>query len=198
MMVVPVGQELADIPGLCGIVEGSILPGLLRPRGRTIGRGRHLQLVRELYPAGRPQGRLPRGTVGGHRQTGPRRVRPAGPGLEQRQPHHPGRPAPDRPAARADAVHHAGGDLPDAHRGHGVRRPDHHQPLRGVRRESGADRQLRRHRGKKSAGHADLRRCDRPAHEDLPVGADLRAGRRHRRRRRRRRLSRIIPRRRRP
>jgi L-ribulokinase len=26
MMVVPVGQELADIPGLCGIVEGSILP----------------------------------------------------------------------------------------------------------------------------------------------------------------------------
>jgi L-ribulokinase len=27
MMVAPVGQELADIPGLCGIVEGSILPG---------------------------------------------------------------------------------------------------------------------------------------------------------------------------
>jgi len=27
MMVVPVGQSLADIPGLCGIVKGSILPG---------------------------------------------------------------------------------------------------------------------------------------------------------------------------
>ncbi len=27
MMVVPVGQELADVPGLCGIVSGSILPG---------------------------------------------------------------------------------------------------------------------------------------------------------------------------
>jgi len=27
MMVVPVGQSLADIPGLCGIVNGSILPG---------------------------------------------------------------------------------------------------------------------------------------------------------------------------
>ncbi len=27
MMVVPVGQPLADIPGLCGIVQGSILPG---------------------------------------------------------------------------------------------------------------------------------------------------------------------------
>ncbi len=27
MMVVPLGQELADIPGLCGIVNGSILPG---------------------------------------------------------------------------------------------------------------------------------------------------------------------------
>src|SRR5207344_2798746 len=27
MMVVPVGDKLADIPGLCGIVDGSILPG---------------------------------------------------------------------------------------------------------------------------------------------------------------------------
>jgi L-ribulokinase len=27
MMVVPVGEKLADIPGLCGIVPGSILPG---------------------------------------------------------------------------------------------------------------------------------------------------------------------------
>ena len=27
MMVVPVGEKLADIPGLCGIVNGSILPG---------------------------------------------------------------------------------------------------------------------------------------------------------------------------
>src|SRR5438552_13374494 len=27
MMVVPMGEQLADIPGLCGIVPGSILPG---------------------------------------------------------------------------------------------------------------------------------------------------------------------------
>jgi len=27
MMVVPVGEQLADVPGLCGIVPGSILPG---------------------------------------------------------------------------------------------------------------------------------------------------------------------------
>ena len=27
MMVVPLGEKLADIPGLCGIVNGSILPG---------------------------------------------------------------------------------------------------------------------------------------------------------------------------
>ena len=27
MMVVPIGQQLADVPGLCGIVNGSILPG---------------------------------------------------------------------------------------------------------------------------------------------------------------------------
>ena len=27
MMVVPLGEKLADVPGLCGIVNGSILPG---------------------------------------------------------------------------------------------------------------------------------------------------------------------------
>ena len=44
------------------------------------------------------------------------------------------------------------------------------------------DRQLRRHRGEKPAGHADLRGRHRPADEDLALGADLRAGRGHRRR----------------
>lgn len=57
MMVVPVGEKLADIPGLCGIVNGSILPGYygleagqsavgdifnwfvnyLQPLGKTVG-----------------------------------------------------------------------------------------------------------------------------------------------------------------
>jgi L-ribulokinase len=57
MMVVPEGQQLADVPGLCGIVSGSILPGFygleagqsavgdifnwfvncLQPGGRTLG-----------------------------------------------------------------------------------------------------------------------------------------------------------------
>ncbi len=50
MMVAPLDQALADIPGLCGIVPGSIVPGHVRPGGGAIGRGRHLQLV--CQPAG--------------------------------------------------------------------------------------------------------------------------------------------------
>ena len=61
MMVVPVGQKLADVPGLCGIVNGSDPARLLRPRSRPVGGGRHLQLVRELHPAGRREARLARG-----------------------------------------------------------------------------------------------------------------------------------------
>ena len=35
MMVVPLGDKLADIPGLCGIVPGQHSAGLLRPGGRA-------------------------------------------------------------------------------------------------------------------------------------------------------------------
>ena len=33
--------KLADVPGVCGIVDGSVVPGLFRHRSRPIGGGRH-------------------------------------------------------------------------------------------------------------------------------------------------------------
>ena len=122
-------------PACAASCRARILPGLLRPRGRPVGGGRHLQLVRRITssPAGR-QGGLARGADRGGGEAAAGRIGPAGAGLEQRQPHDPGGSAADRPAARPDALHDAGGDLPGADRGHGVRRADDHQPLRGIRR----------------------------------------------------------------
>ena len=108
----PLSEKLADIPGLCGIVSGSVLPGLLRAGGRPVRRGRHLQLVRQLYSArcGKKAGSH-EALTGGGRPNCAGRIRPARAGLEQRQPHRPGGPAPDRSAARPDPLHHPGGDL---------------------------------------------------------------------------------------
>jgi L-ribulokinase len=135
--------------------------------------------VNYIQPAGQ-EGRLARGAQTQAAEARARGIRPAGPGLEQRQPHHPGGPAPDRPAVgqtlyttpaeiyRALIEATAFGALTIINRfeEYGVK--------------VGTDRQLRRHRGEKPAGHADLRRRHRPADEDLPLGADLRAGRGHR------------------
>jgi L-ribulokinase len=38
-------KTVPDIPGICGIVKGAILPGYLRHRGRPVRRRRHLQVV---------------------------------------------------------------------------------------------------------------------------------------------------------
>ena len=63
MMVAPMDSQLPDIPGLCGIVPGSILPEHVRAGGRPVGGGRHLQLVRQVARAGPVLGRRrrPRG-----------------------------------------------------------------------------------------------------------------------------------------
>ena len=57
MMVVPVGQELADIPGLCGIVEGSILPGYYGLEAGQSGVGDIFNwFVNYIQPGGRRAG----------------------------------------------------------------------------------------------------------------------------------------------
>ena len=40
------GDALAEVPGMCGVVDGGITPGLLGLRGRPERRRRHLRLVR--------------------------------------------------------------------------------------------------------------------------------------------------------
>ncbi|MFO1497978.1 MAG: FGGY family carbohydrate kinase [Verrucomicrobiota bacterium] len=123
MMVVPVDQKLADVPGLCGIVEGH-LAGLLWLGSRPIRRGRHLQLVRQLHvqPGARPV-----------RTSAQRERPPLSPGesgllarLEQRQSrNHSGRPAIDRPAPRPNALRRRR-NLPRPHRSNRFQRADHH------------------------------------------------------------------------
>ncbi|GIX06536.1 MAG: hypothetical protein KatS3mg115_0939 [Candidatus Poribacteria bacterium] len=46
IMIAPADRPLADIPGLCGIVRDSVLPGYYGLEGRTVGGRGHLQLVR--------------------------------------------------------------------------------------------------------------------------------------------------------
>jgi L-ribulokinase len=43
--VVSADKQVPDIPGICGIVKGAILPGYYGHRGRPVRRRRHLQMV---------------------------------------------------------------------------------------------------------------------------------------------------------
>ena len=180
MMVVPVGQPLADIPGLCGIVNGSILPGYYGLEAGQSAVGDIFNWFVNYLQAEGKKGGFSRRTHsgGGEDQTG--RVRPDRPGLEQRQPYRPGRSAPDGAAPGPDPVHDPGGDLSGSDRGHCLWRPDDHQSLSGIWCGRGAGGQLRRHRREESAGDADLRRCHRPANEGLALGPNLCFGGRHR------------------
>ena len=116
MMVVPVKQKLADVPGLCGIVNGSILPGYY---GLEAGQSAVGDIFNWFVNYIQPRGEklVARGARPGSDEAPARRVRAAGPRLEQRQPHHPGGPAADRAAPGADALHQPGGDLSRPDRG---------------------------------------------------------------------------------
>ena len=104
------GDALAEVPGMCGVVDGGIIAGAVGLRGRPERRRRHLRLVRRQRRAAalprrgararRRRARLPvraRGRAGG------RRARPGRARLAERQPLGAGRPRAQRADRRADA-----------------------------------------------------------------------------------------------
>ena len=182
-------RPIADIPGICGIVNGSIMPGYFGIEAGQSAVGDLLNWWVEGFCEG--DDGAARAAVGGGGATGARRVGARRARLEQRQPHGPRRRAADRAAPRPDAAHDARRDLPRADRGDGVRRARDRRAHARIRRADRPRRLLRRHRGEERSVHADLRRRDRPADADRGLAADAGArrrglGRRDRRRGRRR------------
>ena len=163
MMVAPLGQKLADVPGLCGIVDGSILPGYY---GLEAGQSAVGDIFNWFVNYIQPRRTKPART----RRSAPTRRswRPANPacwrwiGTTATAPFwwtnaSPGLLSARRSTRRPAEIYRA------LDRSDGFRRADHHQSLRGIRREGRTDRQLRRDRGEESARDADLCRRDGPA-----------------------------------
>ena len=122
-------RQLADIPGICGIVDGSILPGYFGLEAGQSAVGDIFNwFVNYIQPGGKDAGSHTTLTEKAA-ETQARPIGSAGPGLEQRQSHDPGRPAAHGPALGPDASYPAGGDLPGADRGNRVRGSDHHQSV---------------------------------------------------------------------
>ena len=180
----PNTKKLADVPGLCGIVDGSVLPGYFGLEAGQSAVGDIFNWFVNYIQArsGEPRPACTTMRRSATTKTSRRcvKLQPGESGLLALDWNNGNRTilVDQRLTgllARPDAVHDAGGNLPRAHRGDGVRRADHHQSLRGIRREDFVGRQLRRHRGEKPARHANLRGRDGSADESQPLGANLRA-----------------------
>ena len=178
MMVAPLDKPLPDIPGLCGIVPGSIMPGMYGLEAGQSAVGDIFNwFVKYLTPAaytakGDPHANLTREAE---------RLRPGESGLLALDWNNGNRTILVDPLLSGllvgpDAAHDRPGGLSGFGRGHGLRRPDDHQPLGGIRRGGQRGGQLRRHRRKEPLRDADLRRRLQPADEDQPLGADVRPG----------------------
>jgi L-ribulokinase len=176
--VVSADKTVADIPGICGIVKGAILPGYYGVEAGQSAVGDifkwfvegvcqgdaalHAKLTAEaaaLKPG--QSGLLALDWNNGNRTI---LVDQLLTGLLSAR-----RCTPPRR------------DLPRAHRGHRLRRARHHRAHPRIRRAGRPHRLLRRHRREEPAAHADLRRRHRLRDARLPLVAVLRARLRHRR-----------------
>ncbi len=168
--VASAAEKVQDVPGICGIVNGSIMPAYYGIEAGQSAVGDILKWWVEGVCEG--DDALHAALSAEAAQLKPGAVRPRGPGLEQRQPHHPGGPPPLGARRGPDAPHHPGRDLPGAHRGHRLRGSGHHRADDRVRDPRGAGGLLRRHRREERPVHADLRRCPRVPHAHRRVSPD--------------------------
>ena len=130
--VVSADKQVADIPGICGIVKGAILPGYYGIEAGQSAVGDIFKWWVEGVCGGDAALHAQLDRRGGAAEARP--GRPARARLEQRQPHHPRRPTAVRPAARPGPLHDPRRDLPRADRGDGLRRARHHRAHSGIRR----------------------------------------------------------------
>jgi L-ribulokinase len=189
------GDHVAEVPGMCGVVKGGVVPDLWATRPGRAGSA-------TSSPGSSSRGCRPPTTTrraaaaSTYTPTCPswpararRRARPARARLAQRQPFDPRRPRAQRSGRRPHAGHAAGAGLSRAAGGDGLRHAQDHRGLRGRRRaRARADR--RRRPDQEPGADADLRRRHAPAHPPDRLGAgtgarvgDARRGGRRRARR---------------
>ena len=134
-------DRLGEVPGMCGVVDGGIVPGLWGYEAGQTGVGDIFGwFVDTCVPPGyveeaarRGQGvheyltELAAAAAGGCARPGRAR-------LAQRQPLRAGGPRALRARGRPDPGHPARGHLPSADRGHRVRHPHDHRGVREGRR----------------------------------------------------------------
>ena len=97
--VVSADKPIADIPGICGIVKGAILPGYYGIEAGQSAVGDIFKWWVEVVCEG--DAALHAQLTAEAAKLAPGQSRAARARLEQRQPHHPGRPAAHRPARSA-------------------------------------------------------------------------------------------------
>jgi ribulokinase len=169
------GGRLAEVPGMCGVVDGGIVAGLWGYEAGQSGVGDIFAWFTEQSTPGEVAAEAAARGISVHDLLTERAAaQPDRPGLAQRQPLGAGGPPPVRRDRRAHSRHEAARGLPRADGGHRLRHPGHHRVLRG-RRRAGHRVRRRRRAAQERVPDAAVRRRDPPPAEPDRLGAGPRA-----------------------